>query len=228
MGLGVEVCKSPGGGSGDLDEGSSGSPAVGSPTTRGTLGSDGGSAGGSPLFPGEAVELPCGAMGSTVSAEATTGEGVGSLPGSLVFDAGAAGLGGDTGLAALAEDLVCSDIDVGFAGAATGSGVGDTSHAVGVKAIGGSKRSKVVNPLAPENIPVHANAHVRSRENISIGGMINGSQGGPIVRPADGLLPKPHVGQARSLTSSGDMPSSSSAPKSPISVGSDQGSPIMK
>lgn len=155
-------------------------------------------------------------MDSTVAAEATAGEGVWSLSGSLVLDAGAAKLGGDTGLAASTEGVVCSDIVVGFAGVSTGAGVGATSNAAGVNAIGGSKSSKVVIPAAPVNIPVHDDAHVGSRENISIGGMINGSQGGPIVNtvvPAARLFPKPHVGQARSLILSGDMPSSSSIPK---------------
>lgn len=230
--MGSEVCKSPDGGPGELVAARLESLG-GSSGAEGVLGSDGGSAGELPLFPAKAIELPGRAVDSIGSAEASTGEGVGlSPPGSLVFAGGAPGFGRDAGLAALAEDAVCLSTVVGSAGAATGEDVGGTSHALGVNAIGGSNRSKVVSPLAPVNIPVHADAQVGSRENISVGGTINGSQGGPIVRtvvPADRLFPKPHVGQARSLTSSGDMPSSSTAPNSPISAaGSPQRSPIMK
>lgn len=232
MGLGREVCESPNGGSGELVAGRLESLG-GSSGTEGTLGSDGGSAVEPPLFPAEAIELPGRAIDSTGSAEASTGEGVGlSPPGSLVFAGGAPGLGRDAGLAALAEDVVCSSTVVGSAGAATAEVVGGTSHAVGVNAIGGSKRSKVVSPLAPVNIPVHADAHVGSRENISVGGTINGSQGGPIVRitlpSVDVLFPKPQVGQARSLISSGDIPSSSPGPISLSADGSPQRSPIIK
>lgn len=93
------------------------------------------------------------------------------------------------------------------------SGVG-TSTAAGVSAIGGSKRAKVVKSNWSLKIPVHIDAHIGSRENISIGGTISGSHGGPIVvitlPLADVLFPKPQVGQARSLISSCAIPSASS------------------
>ena len=92
-------------------------------------------------------------------------------------------------------------------------GVGASSDA-GVKATGGSKRPKVVSPKESLNSPVHIASHIGSRENICVGGMINGSHGGPIVvttvPSTDVLFPKPQVGQARSLTSSGAIPSVSS------------------
>ena len=92
-------------------------------------------------------------------------------------------------------------------------GVGVSSDA-GVKAIGGSKSPNVFSPKLLLNIPLHIAFHVGSRENTCVGGMINGSHGGPIVRTtvpsADVLFPKPQVGQARSLISSGAIPAVSS------------------
>ena len=52
-------------------------------------------------------------------------------------------------------------------------------------------------------MPVHSDAHVESRENASTGGAMTGDYGGPMVvttlPSACVLLPKPQVGQARSL-----------------------------
>lgn len=141
------------------------------------------------------------------SGETITGDCIGlGFPGSAVFAGEVAGpLGRDAGLAASVEAVAGAGIVVGSAGA--GAGVGGRSQAVGVKAMGGSKRPKGENPKASLNIPVHAEAHIGSRENISIGGTIIGSQGGPtvetIVPGAKVLNPKPQVGQARSLISSG-------------------------
>lgn len=107
-----------------------------------------------------------------------------------------------------------SGIVVGSASMGIGAGGVGASSDAGVKAIGGSKRPNVVRPKLSLNIPVQKASHIGSRENICIGGMINGSHGGPIVRTtvpsADVLFPKPQVGQARSLTSSGAIPSVSS------------------
>ena len=65
----------------------------------------------------------------------------------------------------------------------------------------------MLNVLGSVKMPVHTTAHVGSRENACMGGMISGSHGGPIVvitvPSADVLVPKPHVGQARSLIASG-------------------------
>ena len=187
--------ESPGGGSGELGEAWLGSLG-GSPATEGALGFDGESVGGSSLFPGEAVELPGKPIGSIGSAEAATGGGVEFSPlGSPVFAGGAMGLGKDAGLAVLAGGVVCFGTVVGYAGAGIGVGVAGVSQVAGVNAIGGSKRSNVVSPYARENIPVFADAHIGSRENISMGDTIDGSQDGPIVRvtlpSVPVLFPKP-------------------------------------
>ncbi len=202
------LCDSPGGGSGALDE--AGWESAGeSPATKGTLGSDGGSGGGSPVFFGEAAGLPNTGTDPAGSADAPTGDGVGlSLPESPVFAGAAAGsLGRDAGLAVSADGIIRSDTVVGSAGAGAGAGVRRAggvgrSNAAGVNAIGGSKRAKVLNMKGSVQKPVHSDAHVGLRENISIGGTMSGSHGGPIVvimlPLADVLNPKPHVGHARS------------------------------
>ena len=166
------------------------------------------------MFFGEAAGLPGREAGS---AEAITGDFAGlSFPGSSVFTGGAAGsFGRDAGLAAVAEGLVRSGTVVGSAGVNTGVGVGraiavGTSTAAGVNAIGGSKRANVVRPKLSLNIPVHIAAQTGSRENIFISGIISGSHGEPIVvttvPSADVLVPKPQVGQSRSLIWSGAIP----------------------
>ena len=99
---------------------------------------------------------------------------------------------------------------VGSADVGTGAGGVGASSDAGVKATGGSKSPKVVSPNLSVNNPVHIAFHIGSRENICVGGMINGSHGGPIVVitvPSDVPFPKPQVGQARSLILSGAIPS---------------------
>ena len=123
-----------------------------------------------------------------------------TFPGSAVLTGGATGsLGSDAGLA---EGEGCSATVFGSAGVGRAVGVG-SSNAAGVNVTGGSKSARVVNAKGSVYIPVHADAHVGSRENTSIGGMITGRYGGPIVvitvPSSDVLNPKPQVGQARSL-----------------------------
>ena len=201
-------------------------------------GLDGGSGGGSsPLSFGEPAKLSSREAGS---AEGLTGPCVGlSSPGSPVFAGGAAGsLGRGAGLAALTEGEACSGTVVGSAGVGIGVGVGraggvGTSKAAGVNAIGGSKRANVVTAKESLNIPVHVAAHIGSRANIFVGGMISGSHGAPMVvttvPSADVLVPKPQVGQARSLISSGAIPATGARPASglAISEGSCQISPTV-
>ncbi len=124
-------------------------------------------------------------------------------------------MGRDAGLAVSAYDVARSGTVVGSAGVGTGVGIGraggvGTSSDAGVNTVGGSKRANVVKPNSSVNTPVHDDAHFESRENSSMGGIISGSQGGPIVVKTVPLtavlLPKPHVGQARSLISSGAIP----------------------
>ena len=114
-------------------------------------------------------------------------------------------MGSDAGLAGLAEGEAGSATVVGFASVGGTIGVG-SSIAAGVSAIGTSTTTRVVSPY----IAVHANAHVGSRENTLIGGIIIGRYGGPIVvmtvPSSDVLYPKPQVGQAKSLILIGAMP----------------------
>ena len=163
--------------SGALDEG--GSPLEGGNLGSGA-GSDGGSDGRSPSFFEEAAEFSGRLADPVGSTEPMTGDCVGLfLSGSPVLAGGAAGsVGRDAGFAASVESSACSGIEVGSAGAGAGvgraGGVG-RSRGAGVNAIGGSKRAKVVSPKALLNTPVHNDAHVGSREKISIGGTIKGS-----------------------------------------------------
>ena len=130
-----------------------------------------------------------------------------------------------------------SDTVIGSAVVVTGAdvvlaiGLG-RSNSDGVSAIGGSKRARVVNPKESVNNPVHKADHVGSRENISVGGLISGSHGGPIVvitvPLVDVLFPKPQVGQARSLTMSGAKPSAKTSSEPGKSTGSRQISPTVK
>ena len=131
-----------------------------------------------------------------------------TFPGSAVLTGGATGsLGSNAGLA---ECEGCSATVVGSASVGRAVGVG-SSNAAGVNIIGGSKSARVVSPAGSVYIPVHADAHIGSRENTSIGGIITGRYGGPIVvitvPSSDVLNPKPQVGQARSLISIGAIPS---------------------
>ena len=171
-----------------------------------------GSDGGSPLSFGEVAELSSKEVGL---AEAIACDCVGpSRAGSPVFAGAAGSLGKDTGLAASVEGVAPSGTVVDpagvDAGASVGRGVG-RSPVIGVNAVGGSKRARVLKPNWSLNIPVQLAAHIGLRVNISIGGIISGSHGGPIVvitvPLAAVLLPKPQVGQARSLTLSGAIPS---------------------
>ena len=180
----------------------------GSPAFEGTLGSDGASDGesgaGSPLLSGE-FATPSGREADTTgAADATAGEYIGLvLPGSPVLagiDAGS--LGRDAGLAASVDRVASSGTVVGSAGVGIGAGGVGGSNAAGVNAIGGSNRAKVVKVKPSVQMPVHIDDHVGSRENISMGGTISGSHGGPIVVSiwplADVLNPKPQVGHSRS------------------------------
>ena len=111
-------------------------------------------------------------------------------------------MGRDAGLAASAEGVACSSgTVVGSAGVGR-AGVVGRSNAAGVNATGGSNRAKVVKVKGSLQMPVHADAHVGLRENISVGGTMSGSHGEPIVvimSPlADVLNPRPQVGHARS------------------------------
>ena len=110
----------------------------------------------------------------------------------------------------MAEGEGCSATVVDSANVGRAVGVG-SSNAAGVNVTGGSKIARVVNPKGSVYIPVHADAHVGSRENTSIGGIITGRYGGPTVvitvPSSDVLNPKPQVGQARSLISIGAIPS---------------------
>ena len=207
MGSVSELCESLGGGSEASDEGAVGFVG-GFPAGETAFGSDGGSDGGSLSLFGESAAA--GSSGREADpAEGITSRGVGlSLPGSPGFVEAAAGsLGRDAGLAASVEGVACSGVVVGLAGVGAGVGLGPTgevgtSNASGVNAIGGSKRANVDKVKGSLQKPVHSDAHVGSRENISIGGTISGSHGGPIVvmmSPlADVLNPKPQVGHARS------------------------------
>ena len=238
MGSVGNCCESPEGGSAALDESARGF-AGGSPATaeaESTLEFDGGSDGGSALLSGEAVELLGREAGST---EAITGDWVRlALPDSSVLAGGATGsLGRDAGLAGLAEGVARPGVVVGAAGVSTGVGVGlaggvGGSNTAGVSAIGGSKRAKVLNPKESVNSPVQPAAHIGSREKISSGGLISGSHGGPIVvttvPSADVLIPKPQVGQARSLTSSGAKPAAKSSLVPGIPLWSNHISPTVK
>ena len=97
-------------------------------------------------------EGPTGFSGNSAdlagSGEAIAGDWAGVFfPGFPVFAGAAGSLGRDAGFAASVEGLACSGTDVGSAGvsagldAGRGSGVG-TSDGAGVKANGGSKKSK--------------------------------------------------------------------------------------
>lgn len=94
--------------------------------------------------------------------------------------------------------------DIGGTNGTTGAGISPDPR---VNAIGGSKIAKEDSPNQSLSMPVHIDAHVESRENASIGGAISGSHGGPMVVMTsplpDVLLPKPQVGQTRSLIRSG-------------------------
>ena len=177
-----------------------GSPAAAA--TEGSLGSDGGSDGGSSLPFEEPAELPGKEAGPS---GAITGDGVGlPFPGSSVLTGATGSSGIDAGLAGLVEGKTGSATVVGPANGGCAVGVG-SSNAAGVNAIGGSKTARVVILEGSVYMPVHADAHVGSRENTFIGGMIIGRYGGPTVvitvPSSDVLYPKPQVGQARSFTS---------------------------
>lgn len=142
---------------------------------------------------------PCLCTGGSSPGNGTGGTGalgfVGpAFPGSPVLAGGATGsLGIDAGLAGLAEGAVCFASVVGSAIVGRAVGVGNSNAAV-VNAIGGSKSARVVFPAGSVYIPVHADAHIGSRENTSIGGMIIGRYGGPMVvitvPSSDVLYPK--------------------------------------
>ena len=219
-------CESPGGGSGSLDEGAfSFAGTFPEPAGSEALGSDGGS----PLS--EAAELSDREAGL---AEATTGGCVGlSFPGSPVLTGeGAGSLGRGAGLAISVEGEAFSGTVVGSAGAGAGVGVGlgfgvGRSKAAGVNAIGGSKSNKVLASQTSLQKPVHFDAHCESRANISMGGRMTGSHGGPMVVTmllADVLIPRPQVGHSRSRMLSGLI----SPGFNPFSVGSFQISPTVK
>ena len=175
--------------------------------TEGTLGSDGGSDGGSFLLFKKPAELSGKEAGP---AEAITGDGVGlSFSGSSVL-AGATGSSGtDAGLAGSVGGTAGSATVVGSAGIERAVEVG-SSITAGVNAIGGSKIARVVSPAGSVYIPIHTNAYVGLRENTLIGGMTIGRYGGPIVvitvPSMDVLNPKPQVGQARSFILIGAIP----------------------
>ena len=150
-------------------------------------GSDGDSVGGSPsLFEG-ATGFSGRLADVAGPGEAISGDCVGVFfPGFPVFAGAAGSLGRDSGFATSMEDLACSGTDVGSVGAGAGLEAGrgsevGSNNGAGVKANGGSRRSKELMKFGSMFMPVHIAAHVGLRENISVGGWINGSHGGPTV-----------------------------------------------
>ena len=139
-------------------------------------GSDGDSVGGSPSLYEEATGFSGKLDYLAGSGEAISGDCAGLFfPGSPAFAGAAGSLGKGAGFAVSPEVLAFSGTDVGAAGAGAGLDVGrgsevGSSNGAGVKANGGSKRSKALVRKMVLFMAVHIAAHVGLRENISIGG----------------------------------------------------------